>query len=299
MTRPRTRSMGRFDGRGHGGAINKRKVSIALTFEDAGAPPSRHVERTVDARGRAPCCIFALTQAQALRRFLGSGPILDALPPRSKPFDRSNVDRQTTRAVGDLQTNSHGRAGACRRLAARITPATGSPRPSSRDLDDRAMRSRSSSSMSSRSPTRHASGRTWQTWLTRTCARKTSSFAGIIRSARLRPLALADVLDDARVEIVLVAEQCPVAWNSVATAALLHFHRCSSEEGVDGAPADAWFSSGREPARTGSRRPYPSSAGAVSRWEGLAKRLAKRSRVAPWTPALSRSSLSSSQSSSS
>jgi hypothetical protein len=29
--------MGRFDGRGHGGAINTRKVSIALTFEDAGA----------------------------------------------------------------------------------------------------------------------------------------------------------------------------------------------------------------------------------------------------------------------
>jgi hypothetical protein len=33
------------------------------------------------------------------------------------------------------------------------------------------------------------------------------------------------------------------------------FHRCSSEEGVDGAPADAWSSSGREPARTRSRRP--------------------------------------------
>jgi hypothetical protein len=38
--------------RGHGGAINKRKASIAVTFEDAGAPPARHVGRTVDARGR-------------------------------------------------------------------------------------------------------------------------------------------------------------------------------------------------------------------------------------------------------
>jgi hypothetical protein len=211
--------MGRFDGRGHGGAINKRKVSIALTFEHAGAPPSRHVERTVDARGRAPCCIFALTQAQALRRFLGSGPILDTLPPRSKTIDRSNGDRQTTRAVGDLQTNSHGRAGARRRLAARITPATGSPRPSSRNLDDRAMRSRSSSSMSSRS----------------SMARR--------RTPGPRP-----------------------------------------GESLRGPARDA---------------PNPSSAGAVSRWEGLAKRLAKRSRVAPWTPALLRSSLSSSQSSSS
>jgi hypothetical protein len=85
--------MGRFDGRGHGGAINKRRVSIAVTFEGAGAPPSRHVERTVDARGGAPCIAFALAQPLALRRFLGSGPILDTFPHRSKPFDRSNVDR--------------------------------------------------------------------------------------------------------------------------------------------------------------------------------------------------------------
>jgi hypothetical protein len=95
--------------RGHGGAINKRKVFIAVTFEDAGAPPSRHVERTVDARGRGALLHRCPDLPDALRRFLGSGPILDTLPPRSKPFDRSNVDRETTRAVEHLQTNSHGR----------------------------------------------------------------------------------------------------------------------------------------------------------------------------------------------
>lgn len=60
------------------------------------------------------------------------------------------------------------------------------------------------------------------------------------------------------------------AWNSIATAALLPFHRCRSETGADRALANAWSSSGAGASSATSETPARQRSSSDS------------ARVAPW-----------------
>src|SRR3954454_11912524 len=101
---------------------------------------------------------------------------------------------------------------------------------------------------------------------TTSCLRRAPAhLPAALRCARARPLALAA----ATLHPTLIGRcarsppDCPDAWNSIATAALLRFHRSRSETGADPVLADAWSSSnvatgaharsGREQQRLGRR----------------------------------------------